>query len=237
MSGLQSNQKQSFNSLLAVLPREVYTSLLPNLETVSLVFKQVLYEPKETFTHVYFPINSLVSLFTVMADSTPVEVGVVGNQGMVGLPVFLGIDTTSFRAIVQIPGDAMRMKVDVFKEAVNQIGYLSSWLQHYAYTFTIQISQSSACNSHHSVEQRCCRWLLTMHDTAMSDQFTITQEFLAHMVNVRRASVTEVALRLQKAGLICYSRGKMTILDRKGLEAASCECYAVVRSEFERLFG
>jgi CRP-like cAMP-binding protein len=172
-----------------------------------------------------------------MADKTAAEVSVVGKEGMLGIPVFLGVDTTPFKAIVQIPGEAMRMRVDDFKLAVNRISSFSSWIQRYIYSLLIQIVQSSACNSHHTVEQRCCRWLLSMHDNAMSDRFLITQEFLSHMLGVRRASVTEVAGKLQKAGLLGYSRGQMTICDRQGLEAASCECYALVTAEFERLFS
>lgn len=237
MSGYKSYQKHIYNRLLATLPNEAYISLQPHLETVSLFFKQVLFEPKEEINYVYFPINSLVSLLTVMADSTVAEVGVVGNEGMLGLPVFLGIDTTPFRAIVQIPGEAIRIKVDIFRQAVNQINSFSSCIQRYINALIIQISQTSACNSRHLVEQRCCRWLLTMHDTAGSNEFLITQEFLSQMLGVRRASVTEVAGRLQKAGLIRYSRGQMSILDRKGLEAASCECYGAVKSEFDSLFS
>lgn len=225
------------NQLLAALPPEAIASLQPKLETVSLVFKQVIYEPQEPITHVYFLTSGLISLLTIMADKTAAEVSVVGNEGILGLPVFLGVNTTPFRAIVQIPGEAMRMRVDDFKLAVSQIGSLSNWIQGYIYSLLIQIAQSSACNSHHTVEQRCCRWLLTMHDRAKSDRFSITQEFLSHMLGVRRASVTEVAGKLQKAGLIAYSRGQMTICDRQGLEAASCECYALVRAEFERLFS
>lgn len=238
MSGYEAYQRRIIgNRLLATLPSEAYANLQPDLETVSLCSKQVLFEPKEQINYVYFPINSLVSLLTVMADSTVAEVGVVGSEGMVGLPVFLGTDITPFRAIVQIPGEAIRMRADVFRQAVNQISLFSSWIQRYINALIIQISQTSACNSHHTVEQRCCRWLLLMHDTAKSDEFLITQEFLSQMLSVRRASVTEVAGRLQKAGLIRYGRGEMSILDRRGLETASCECYRLVKLEFERLFS
>lgn len=236
MYGSQSDQKYSFNRLLAALPPSAYASLKPQLEIVSLDFKQTISEPKQQIAYVYFPLDSLISLFTVMG-STAAEVGMVGNEGMVGLAVFLESNTTPFRAIVQIPGEAMRMKADVFKQAVNQISPLSSLLHRYAFTLIIQIAQSAACNSYHTVEQRCCRWLLTMHDSAKSDQFLITQDFLSQMLGVRRASVTEVAGKLQKAGLISYSRGQMQIIDRRGLEAVACVCYALVKSEFNRLFG
>jgi CRP-like cAMP-binding protein len=236
MPGSQSHQKYSFNRLLAALPPSAYASLKPQLEIVSLDFRQTIYEPKQQITYVYFPLDSLISLFTVMG-STAAEVGMVGNEGMVGLAVFLKSNTTPFKAIVQIPGEAMRMKADVFKQAVNQISSLSSLLHRYTFTLIIQIAQSAACNSYHTVEQRCCRWLLTMHDSAKADQFLITQDFLSQMLGVRRASVTEVAGKLQKAGLISYSRGQMQIIDRRGLETSACECYALVKSEFNRLFG
>lgn len=237
MYGSQSNHKYSFNRLLAALPPSAYASIIPQLEIVNLDFKQVLYEPGQQIPYVYFPINSLISLFTVMTDGTAAEVGMVGNEGMLGIVVFLESNATAFRAIVQIPGEAMRMKADVFKEAVNQISSLSSLLHCYTYTLIIQIALSAACNIYHTVEQRCCRWLLTMHDSASSDEFLITQDFLSQMLGVRRASVTEVAGKLQKAGLISYSRGQMQIINRSSLEASACDCYALVKSEFERLFG
>lgn len=226
------------NQLLAALPRQEYDRLLPNMERVSLDFKQVLYAPSEPIEHVYFPNNGVVvSLLTIMKGSTASEVGLVGNEGMAGLPVFLGVDTTPSQAIVQVPGDSIRMKGDVFKARVNRSDKLHGLLMRYTHALMIQISQSVACKSHHSMEQRCCRWLLMTHDRAGSDQFPITQEFLSQMLGVRRASVTEVAGVLQKAGLIRYSRGQMTILDRLGLEDACCECYRSVKAEFERLSG
>ncbi len=236
MYGSQSNQNYSLNQLLAALPPSGYARIAPHLEIVRLDFKQVLYEPKQQIVYVYFPLNSLISLFTVMGN-TAAEVGMIGNEGMLGLAVFLESNVTPFRAIVQIPGEAMRMKADVFKQMVNQISSLSCLLHRYTYALIIEIAQSAACNSYHTVEQRCCRWLLMMHDTAKSDFFLITQDFLSQMLGVRRASVTEVAGKLQKAELISYSRGQMQIVDRTGLEAVACECYALVKSEFERLFG
>lgn len=234
----ESSQQPILNRLLAALPSEAYASLLPSLETVSLVFQEVLYEPREPIKYVYFPTNGLVSLLTSMADNTLAEVGVVGNEGMVGLPIFLGIDTTPFRAIVQIPGSAMRMKADVFKDWMNQVNPLYGWLQRYTHALMIQISQFAACSRIHSVEQRCCQWLLMMHDSVNRlDEFPVTQDFLAQMLSVRRASVTEVAGRLQKAGILRYNRGQMTLLDRRGLEASSCECYEIVKAEFDRLLS
>ena len=224
------------NQLLTALPRKIYTRLLPQLETVPLVFKQVIYQPKELIQHVYFPLSGVVSLLTVLADGTETEVGMVGNEGIAGLSVFLGIDTTSSKALVQIPGDAIRMRTYDFKAELLD-GTLHNLLQRYTHTLIGQISQSVACNRHHSVEERCCRWLLMCHDRAQSDHFPITQEFLSHMLGVRRASVTVVASMLQRAGLISYSRGHMTILDRPGLEEVTCECYESVKAEFDRIFS
>lgn len=225
------------NRLLSALPNDEYQRLFPNLETVSLAFKQALYEPREPIEYVYFPRRGVViSLLAVMADRTIVEVGMVGNEGLVGIPVFLGVETTPFKAIVQMPGNALRMKVDVFKHSVNWGDQLQSMLHRYTYTLMSQISQSLACNSRrHSVEQRCCRWLLMSHDCLDSDSFPLTQEFLSQMLGVRRASITVVVGRLQKLGLLRHHRGQMTILNRQGLEAATCECYKLIKEEFDRL--
>jgi CRP-like cAMP-binding protein len=235
-SGEASPNTASQNQILTALPSESYTRLLPKLENVSLIFKQVIYEPGELIQYVYFPLSGVVSLLTILSDGTETEVGIVGNEGITGISVFLGIDVTSIKAIVQIPGDAMRMRTSDFKAALLN-GALHSLLQRYTQTLIGQISQTVACNSHHSVEERCCRWLLMCGDRAKSDNFPITQEFLSHMLGVRRASVTVVAGMLQKAGLISYSRGHMTILDRPGLEKVSCECYESIKSEFDRVFG
>ena len=159
-------------------------------------------------------------MLTIILGSVASEVGLVGTEGMAGLSVFLGAETTPFRAIVQVPGDGMRMKAAVFKASVNQGGALHGLLMRYTHALLIQVSQSVACKSHHSIKQRCCRWLLMNHDRVGSDQFPITHEFLSQMIGVRRAGVTEVAGVLQKAGLIRYSRGQMTIRDRLGLESA-----------------
>ena len=201
-----------------------------------MVFKQVIYQPGELIQHVYFPLSGVVSLLTILADGTETEVGIVGNEGIAGISAFLGIDTTSLKALVQIPGDAMRMRTSDFQAELLD-GALHNLLQRYTQTLIGQISQSVACNRHHSVEERCCRWLLMCHDRAKSDHFPITHEFLSHMLGVRRASVTVVAGMLQKAGLISYSRGRMIILDRPGLEEVSCECYGSVKAEFDRVFS
>jgi CRP-like cAMP-binding protein len=223
------------NRLLAALPSEVKARLEPNLERVSLPFQDVLYESREVIEYVYFPINGVVSLLTIVEERTLAEVGLVGNEGMVGLSVFLGIEATPFKAIVQVPGEAMRMKADVFKDLVNLDTPLHGLLMRYTHTLMFQISQSAACNPHHSVKERCCRWLLMTRDRMHSDQFPLTHEFLSQMLGVRRASITVVAGMLQKAELIRYSRGQMTIKDRLGLEAVSCQCYRLVKEEEDRL--
>jgi CRP-like cAMP-binding protein len=172
-----------------------------------------------------------------MADGRAVEFGTVGNEGMIGLPLFLGADRSPHRAFTQVPGDALRMRAEDFREEMGRQGQLAGLLRRYNQALMNQMAYSVACNRLHSVEERMCRWLLMTHDRVGADRFPMTQEFLAQMLGVRRPSVTVVAGVLQKAGLIAYARGWVVILDRAGLEAASCECYRVVRDDFERLLG
>ncbi|MBD0345672.1 MAG: Crp/Fnr family transcriptional regulator, partial [Coleofasciculus sp. Co-bin14] len=219
------------------LPQEEYKRLLPNLELVSLNFKQIIYKPDEPIEYVYFPNRGVISLVNVTEDGRTVEAGMVGNEGMAGIPLFLGADKMPGLAISQVVGDAVRMKADIFKREVTPATSLYKLLLRYTQALLNQISQSVACNSLHPVEGRCCRWLLMCHDRVRSDQFMLTQELLSQMLGVRRASVSVVAATLQNAGLIRYRRGKITILDREGLEAGSCECYRVVKQEFDRLLG
>lgn len=223
------------NRLLSALPKEEYERLLPHLELVSLTFKQIIYAPNEPIEYVYFPNNGMVSLVNVTEKGGTIEAATVGNEGMVGIPVLLGADRMVGQAVSQIAGDAMRMKADVFKREVTPGSQLHNLLLRYTQALMNLISQSVACNSLHSVEERCCRWLLVCQNRVQSDQFPLTQELLSQMLGVRRASVSVVAAILQKAGLIHYSRGKITVLDRRGLEAGSCECYRLVKQEFDRL--
>jgi len=223
------------NQLLSALPKEEYERLLPNLEPVSLSLKQIIYAPNEPIQYVYFPINGIVSLINVTQDGETVESGTVGNEGIVGIPLLLGSDKMVGQAIVQVVGDALRMKANVFKREVTPGTQLHNLLLRYTLALMNLISQSVACNSLHPVEKRCCRWLLLCQDRVKSDQFLLTQEFLAQMLGVRRATVSGVAATLQQAGLIRYSRGKITICDRPGLEATSCNCYRIVKDEFDRL--
>lgn len=225
------------NQLLSALPKEEYEHLLPNLELVSLTFKQIIYAPNEPIEYVYFPTKGIISLVNVTEDGRTVEAGMVGNEGMAGIPVFMGADRMPCLAISQVVGNAARMKADIFKREVTPGTSLYNLLLRYTQALLNQISQSVACNCLHSVEGRLCRWLLMSHDRARSDQFMLTQELISQMLGVRRASVSEVAATLQKAGLIRYSRGKITIVDREGLEVSSCECYRVVKQEFVRLIG
>lgn len=234
MSLLASPETQFENRLLAALPREVTAPMMPHLETVSLTFKQVIYQPKKDIEYVYFPNRGVVSLLVILEDGTLAEVGLVGNEGIVGLSIFLEVEKTPFMAIVQVPGVAMRMKADVFKDFFDGDS-VDSLLRRYSHVRMLQFAQSAACIAHHSVEERCCRWLLMTRDRVNSNQFPITHEFLSQMLGVRRASVTVVAGMLQKAGLISYSRGQMTILDAEGLEDVSCECYRLVKKEEDLL--
>lgn len=225
------------NKLLAALPKEEYERLLSKLKPVSLPLKHVILLPNQPLEYVYFLNSGVVSLLTIMGDGGTIEVATVGNEGMVSTSILLGADRVPTEGLVQIPSDALRMKVNVFRNEVTPGSPLHNLLLRYTQALMNQISQAVACNRLHSVEERCCRWLLLTHDRADSDQFPMTQEFLSYMLGVRRASVSVVAAILQKAGLISYHRGKMTVLDRLGLEAGSCECYSTVRNEFDRLLS
>jgi CRP-like cAMP-binding protein len=237
MPDLIDQQRSPDNRLLAALPAEVYDQLVPSLEPVSLPLKQLLYEPNHAIAYVYFPLTAVISLVTLMQDGQKVEVGTIGNEGMVGLPVFWGAETISGQAFAQIPGEAMQMPSALFRSHALQQGPLQDLLLLYTQTLFTQMAQSLACNSLHRMEQRCARWLLMSQDRARAAQFPLTQEFLAQMLGVRRAGVSEVASRLQQEGLIQYHRGIITIVNREGLEAVSCECYATIKQEYDRLLG
>ena len=225
------------NRLLAALPAEEYERLLPRMETVPMSFSQSIYEPGEPIADVYFPLSGVMCLLTLLADGRAVEVATIGNEGMVGLPVFLGADTAFARAIAQVPGQAMRMAAEEFRAAISHGGPFQALLHRYTQALLNLISQTAACNRVHSIEERCSRWLLMTHDRVESDRFLLTHEFLAQMLGVHRPRVSAVAKTLQHAGLIRYRRGNVTVLDRPGLEAASCECYGVIKAEFDRLLG
>lgn len=225
------------NRLLASLPREEYQQLQPYLEPVSLELKQELYQPNVPIEFVYFPLDGMYSLLSLTSEGDLIEVATVGNEGMVGLPVFLGGRQIPGIAMVQIPGDALRMRAEDLRTHVTPGTSLYEMLHRYTQALFNLISQSALCNRVHSIEQRCCRWLLLTHDRVGTDIFPLTHEFLSQMLGVRRAGVSEVAAKLQNAGFIAYKYGKITVMDRAGLEATSCECYELIKVEFQRLIG
>lgn len=217
------------NSLLAALPRKEYDNLITRLEPVTLTLGDVLYEPGDTIDYAYFPGSSLISLLTLADGHLAMEVGLVGRDGMVGIPLILGHNTSSVRVLVQGEGAALRIKAGIFLKAFRLSPPLQQELYRYTHTLMAQISQTAACNRFHVVESRLARWLLMTHDRVQRDQFRMTQEFLGHMLGVRRVGVTNAARALQQRKLIKYSRGIITMLDRAGLEAAACGCYEIVR--------
>ena len=221
------------NRLLGALPRREYQRLLPRLAEEELEHAEVLFEPGEAIRYVYFPESGIVSLVALMRNGSMAEAGMVGREGVVGLQVFLGTGTSPFRAVVQAPGTARKIEAGAFRTEVKRARTLARVLHRYTHAFLTHLGQSSACNSHHSVEQRCCRWLLLAHNRLGADEFPLTHEFLAAMLGVRRTGVTEVAGNLQRAGLIRYTRGRIQILDREGLEAAACECFRVIQTAYD----
>ena len=225
------------NWLLDGLPSEDYDRLLSELEPVTLALGAVVYESGIEMQHVYFPTTSHISLLYTMLDGTTAEMGLVGNEGVVGIALFMGGDTTPNQAVVQGGGNALRMKAKAMQNEFRRGGQFQHLLLRYTQALITHISQTAVCNRLHSVEQRLCRWLLMTHDRTQSDKLQMTQEFISHMLGVRREGVTHAAQRLQDAGFIRYVRGHIEILDRQGLEAHVCECYGVVRAEHDRLFA
>ena len=229
--------KTGQNRLLAALPRDVQLRLVSKMEKVSLASQQVLYAANAPISHVWFLLSGVISLVITMKNEATVEVATIGNEGLIGTPVFLGVDHGTTQALCQVSGQALKMRVDAFKRALRDHPELHVIVERYLQAMISQISQSTACNHVHTMQERMCRWLLMTHDRVGMDEFNLTQEFLAEMLGVRRPSVTVSAGRLQKAGLIRYQRGRIRVLDRAGLEACSCECYEVVRQEFDRLLA
>jgi CRP-like cAMP-binding protein len=222
------------NQLLAALPGTEYKRLLPHLESFRLSFMDTLYESGDAIEHVYFPNNGLISLLVVMEDETPREIGLIGNEGMLGIAVAQGRRTTPTRALIQMPGSAMRMKAAALRDELKRGGALQKVLQAYAHALFTQVSQSAACVSSHAVNQRLSRWLVMTHDRAAGDKFEMKHEFMAMMLGVTRSVVTRAAGLLQQEKMIRYTRGQVTILDRRRLEATACECYGAVRAEYAR---
>jgi CRP-like cAMP-binding protein len=225
------------NRLLEALPSNDLRRLLAGCETVDLAFADVLYTPKERLSHVYFPTTSFISLIMPIDDSSSLEVGLVGNEGMFGIPLVLGVDVSSVRAMVQGAGSALRMDAASFCRELGRSQALQREIDRYVFVQLSQLAQTAACTRVHVVEARLARWLLMTQDRAHAEAFHVTQEFLALMLGVRRVGVTKAASSLQKRNLIHYSRGDITVLDRRGLKAASCGCYKADRESYDRILG
>jgi CRP-like cAMP-binding protein len=225
------------NHLLAALPEADYEPLAEHLELIPLPLGKMLYEPGIQMQHAYFPTTAIVSLHYVMASGASAESAGVGNEGLVGVSLFLGGDTTSSSAIVQTAGHAYRLERRLLRQAFARGGLLQRFLLRYTQALFTQMAQTAACNRHHSIEQQLCRWLLLTHDRVSERELVITQELIAGMLGVRREGVTEAAGNLQRAGCISYRRGHIAVLDRSGLEARACECYETVKKELGRLLS
>jgi CRP-like cAMP-binding protein len=225
------------NHLLAALPPGEFERVAPHLELVKMKLGEVLYESGGHLQHVYFPTNSIVSLLYVMQDGASAEIAVVGNEGILGISLFMGGETTPSRAVVQSEGVGYRLRAIHLKQEFNRAGPMMHLLLRYTQALITQMSQTAVCNRHHSVDQQLCRWLLMSLDRLSSDELTMTQELIANMLGVRREGVTEAAGKLRDAGIIHYSRGHIKVLDRLKLEQHVCECYAVVKTEFDRLLS
>ena len=223
------------NHLLASLPAAELARWLPQLESVDMPLGYVVYEPGSTLAHVYFPTTAIVSLLYVMENGASAEIAVVGNDGVVGVSLFMGGGSTPSRGVVQSAGRGFRLKASVMNEEFQRAGPVLHLLLRYTQALITQMAQTAVCNRHHTLDQQLCRWLLLSLDRLQDNKLVMTQELIANMLGVRREGVTEGALKLQRAGLISYTRGRITILDRPGLEKRTCECYAVVRKEYARL--
>jgi CRP-like cAMP-binding protein len=223
------------NQLLAALPALEFERWQPHLEPVALSLGQVLYESGDAMHYVYFPTTAIVSLLYVMEDGASAEIAVVGLEGMVGVSLFMGGESTPSRAVVQSAGQGFRLRAQVMKDEFNRAGPVLHLLLRYTQALITQMAQTAVCNRHHTLHQQLCRWLLLSLDRLRGNELVMTQDLIANMLGVRREGVTEGALRLQTAGIIRYARGRITVLDRAGLEQATCECYAVVKKEYDRL--
>ena len=227
----------SANRLLATLEPELLTAVREHLELVDLAARDPVYDRWQPIDNVYFPVDAVVSIVADMGDGSVIEVATVGREGMVGVPALLQAEADDHRSFTQVPGRALRLPAERFLELVEASKPFERLLHRYVQALITQIARSAACNRAHSIDERAGRWLLLTHDRAGRDEFPLTQEFLAQMLGVRRPSVTIAAGMLQKAGFIRYSRGRVTVVDREGLESASCDCYRIIRDEYERLLG
>jgi CRP-like cAMP-binding protein len=223
------------NHLLAALPDEEWGRWSPHFQSVEMPLGQVLYESGATLTQVYFPITAIVSLLYVLQSGASAEIAVVGNEGIVGVSLFMGGESTPSRAVVQSAGTGIRLNAQLMKNEFARAGSVLHLLLRYTQALITQMAQTAVCNRHHTLDQQLCRWLLLSLDRLQGDELIMTQELIANMLGVRREGVTESALKLQKAALIRYARGHIVALDRKGIERRTCECYAVVKREYDRL--
>lgn len=225
------------NRLLAMLPREEYERILPHLSYVSFSLGEVVYESGGLMNYIYFPATAIISLLYMMENGSSAEMGMAGHEGVVGIALFMGGDTMPNRAVVQSAGGVFRMRAKVLQDEFARGGPFQRLLLRYTQALITQMSQTAVCNRLHEIEQQLCRWLLLSHDRLDTDELIMTQELIANMLGVRREGVTAAASRLQEQGLISYVRGRIQILDRRGLEALVCECYKVVKDEYDRLLG
>jgi CRP-like cAMP-binding protein len=232
---MSDEHRRNENHLLAVLSEAEWARLSPHLMLVDMPLGQVVYESGDRLDHVYFPTTSIVSLLYVMEDGASAEIAIVGNEGLIGIALFMGGETTPSRAVVQSAGCAFRLDARLMKEEFRRAGPMQRLLLRYTQALITQMAQTAVCNRHHSIDQQLCRWLLLSLDRLGSNELRMTQELIANMLGVRRPGVTEAAMKLQDAGLIRYSYGHIAVLDRPGLEARACECYGVVKREFDRL--
>ena len=223
------------NHLFSSIPAIEWARLLPHIEETDLPLGKVLYEPNFKMSHVYFPSTAIVSLLYELEDGSSAEIAIVGNEGIVGIAIFMGGESTSSRAVVQSAGGGYRIKSSIFLEEFNRAGPVMHLLLRYTQALITQMTQTAVCNRHHTLDQQFCRWLLLSLDRLPSNELVMTQELISNMLGVRREGVTEAALKVQKAGLIKYARGHISILDREGLEKRTCECYQVVKLEYDRL--
>jgi CRP-like cAMP-binding protein len=232
-----SPQSPNQNHLLAALPAAEFERLAPHLELVPMPLGEILYEPGGQLQHAYFPTTAIVSLHYVMESGASAETAGVGNEGVVGISLFMGGDTTPSSAVVQTAGHGYRLQAKLLKEEFSNAGLMQRLLLRYTQALVTQMFQTAACNRHHSIEQQLCRWLLLTLDRLPSNALVMTQELVASMLGVRREGITEAAGKLQQAGVILYRRGHITVLERSGLETRACECYAVVKKELRRLLS
>ncbi len=232
---MQQTTQPSDNQLLAALPAAELARWLPQLEWVAMPLGQVVYESGRTLSHVVFPTTAIVSLLYVMENGASAEIAVVGHEGVVGISLFMGGESTPSRGVVQSAGEGWRLRASAIKEEFNRSHPVMHLLLRYTQALITQMAQTAVCNRHHSLDQQLCRWLLLSLDRLPGNDLVMTQELIANMLGVRREGVTEAALKLQKLGLIRYARGRISVLDRPGLATRTCECYEVVKKEYDRL--